>query len=154
VRGPFAAINADDFYGRDSFVSLARFMDDTASEPALHGMVGFVLRNTLSEHGAVARGVCEVGLNSQVHSITEMTGIRRDGDGIRGPHGPLTGDEAVSMNMWGFKPSLFPQLERLLEEFLADSGRDTKAEFYIPLVASRPLALCHAQFPLPGMGLD
>jgi NDP-sugar pyrophosphorylase family protein len=137
VTGPFAVINADDFYGREAYVNLSRFLDDTAADPTLYGMVGFLLRNTLSEHGTVTRGICDVGLNSQVRSIRETSGI---GGGSQGPGGGLTGEEIVSMNMWGFKPSLFPQLEMLWRDFLQKSGREEKTEIYIPVVVNQLIA--------------
>ncbi|MGH7978291.1 MAG: nucleotidyltransferase family protein [Limisphaerales bacterium] len=134
VCSPFAAINADDFYGVNSFQILAEHLRSGSTDFA---MIGFVLRNTLSEFGSVARGVCGTMKNGFLESITEITGIKREGPGIRGigPHGqviPLTGDETVSMNMWGFTPSLFAELRGRFEAFLCKSGNEQKSEFYIP----------------------
>jgi len=137
VTGPFAVINADDFYGRASFVELSRFLDDTAQDPHAYGMVGFVLKNTVSEHGTVSRAICEVGMNGNVQGLVEETRIEKAGDLIRCPGRTLTGQEHVSMNMWAFKPSLFPLLERGFEDFLKDHGSDPKAEFYIPTVVGQ-----------------
>ena len=129
VREPFAAINADDFYGRNSFRLLAEHLRSGSAD---YAMVGFQLRNTLSEFGSVARGVCECDANGYLRSVTELTKVERDGTGARAEDRRLSGDELVSMNMWGFTPALFPQLERLFTEFFKDAGQQPKAEFYIP----------------------
>jgi UTP-glucose-1-phosphate uridylyltransferase len=134
IRGPFAAINADDFYGANSFRVLAGHL---ASGSADFAMVGFILRNTLSEFGSVARGVCATADDGSLESVTEMTKIKREGAGIMatGPDGKihrLTGDETVSMNMWGFTPSLFGELRGRFEAFLRKHGNEEKSEFYIP----------------------
>jgi hypothetical protein len=134
VREPFAAINADDFYGATSFRVLAGHLCSGSGDFA---MVGFVLRNTLSEFGSVARGVCKTNSEGVLESVTEMTKIERDGAGAKtiGPDGKasaLTGEETVSMNMWGFTPALFGDLQKLFIEFLAGHGSEEKSEFYIP----------------------
>jgi hypothetical protein len=141
VDGPFAVINADDFYGKDSYAVLARFLDETAGDPSRYAMVGYVLRNTLSDLGAVARGVCTTDAHGSLVRITERTRIEKTPDGIRcllseGRWEKLTGDELVSMNIWGFKPSIFAHLQRELRRFLEVSGSDLKAEFFLPEVVS------------------
>ena len=133
VKTPFAAINADDFYGRHSFQMLA---DHLRAGTEDYAMVGFVLRNTLSEFGTVARGECKLS-GDYLTGVTELTAIERDGAGAkytdeRGQKHSLTGDEIVSMNMWGFTPAVFPQLERLFIRFLQKYGAEPKREFYIP----------------------
>lgn len=134
IRGPFAAINADDFYGANSFRVLAgHLMAGTAD----FAMVGFILRNTLSEFGSVARGVCRTSGDSFLESVTEMTKIERAHAGVTaagrdGSRLQLTGDETVSMNMWGFTPSLFEKLGERFEAFLRKYGNEEKSEFYIP----------------------
>jgi UTP-glucose-1-phosphate uridylyltransferase len=138
IREPFAAINADDFYGAHSFRVLAEHLQKGGGDFA---MVGFILRNTLSEFGSVARGVCQTTGDSLLESVTEMTKIERAGSGAKtvGPDGQplaLTGDETVSMNMWGFTPALFEQLRRLFVEFLNKNGKEEKSEFYIPGVVN------------------
>jgi UTP-glucose-1-phosphate uridylyltransferase len=138
---PFAVINADDYYGADSYRVLAKFMDDTPGEPFRYAMVGFVLRNTISEHGHVARGVCSADAGGRLRTVVERTRIEPGPQGIRflgedGQWHPLTGDELVSMNFWGFKPDLFPHLETQFAEFLRTSGRDVKAEFFVPTVVN------------------
>lgn len=134
IHGPFAAINADDFYGANSFRVLAGHLMSDSGDFA---MVGFVLRNTLSEFGSVARGVCQATPEGFLDSVTETTKIERDGTGAKasGPDGRilrLTGDETVSMNMWGFSLSLFDELRGRFVEFLRKHGSEEKAEFYIP----------------------
>jgi UTP-glucose-1-phosphate uridylyltransferase len=134
IHGPFAAINADDFYGANSFRALAAHLKSGSPDFA---MVGFVLRNTLSEFGSVARGVCTTTTGGYLESVTEMTKIERNGAGATaiGPDGTtlrLTGDETVSMNMWGFTPSLFDELRERFVAFLQQHGNEEKSEFYIP----------------------
>jgi len=134
IREPFAAINADDFYGRQAYQVLARHL---TSGTADYAMVGFILKNTLSDFGTVARGVSRVDANDYLTHIQEMMKIDRDGTGAKdtGPDGKitkLTGDEAVSMNFWGFTPALFPQLRVEFEKFLKRAGGEQKSECYIP----------------------
>jgi flavin-dependent dehydrogenase len=109
-------------------------------------MVGFVLRNTLSDFGSVARGVCQVSPEGFLKDIVELTKIERDGNGARNtdPAGNVTalsGDEPVSMNMWAFTPRVFDQLRGRFEQFLRQSGADAKAECYIPMTVGE---LVHA----------
>ena len=134
VREPFAAINADDFYGAQAYRLLAEHL---TSGTADYAMVGFILRNTLSEHGAVARGVSRVDGNHFLKSVVEMMKIERDGGGAKntgadGKITKLTGDEAVSMNFWGFTPAVFGQLRARFTAFLKKSGQEEKSECYIP----------------------
>jgi len=134
IHEPFAAINADDFYGAQGYSELARHL--TSDSPD-YAMVGFILRNTLSEFGSVARGVCRVNGDDTLQSIVELTKIERDGNGARntdsdGTVTKLSGDEPVSMNMWAFMPSVFDQLRERFEQFLERSGSDPKAECLIP----------------------
>lgn len=138
IDSPFAVINADDFYGADSYRVLAEFLrTETDDRKAHYAMVGFKLRNTLSAHGPVARGVCEVDDEQYLRSVTEHTHVVPRGeaavsmDGNGGEH-PLTGDEWVSMNMWGFTPSVFAQLRTRFASFLERHGREDRSEFFIP----------------------
>ena len=124
--GPFAVINADDFYGADSYRSLAGFLKETADDDLAYAMVGFVLRNTLSPHGAVARGVCHADDEGHLLDVREHTSIREKETGIVCEELyhtlTLTGDELVSMNMWAFKPSFFKCLDHEFVRFLASKG--------------------------------
>lgn len=153
VHEPFAVINADDFYGADSFAQLAKFLSSPAAHPrgfdpmsghraprtlaAQYALVGFTMANTLSEHGAVARGLCTSGAGGLLESITEQTGILAAdvGAGMK-----FSGSETVSMNCWGFTPALFAGLERQLAAFLNARGSDAKAEFYLPAAVSELIA--------------
>lgn len=141
VRGPFAVINADDYYGPGGFVKLALFLQ--ASEQGQYAMVGYRLDKTLSDHGSVSRGICQSDRGGYLVDITERTAIvRRDGSIIAEGTTPvsLSGDELTSMNFWGFTPDLFSRLERLFEEFLEERGEDSKAEFYLPAAVSDLIA--------------
>ena len=134
VRDNFAVINADDFYGADSFRQMARFFEKGPAAPGLPGfaLVGFRLGNTLSEHGAVSRGVCSVA-DGRLQSVVERTQIS---PAEVGPGRPYSGEEIVSMNCWAFTPAVFPLLERQLRTFLQAKGGDARAEFYLPAAIS------------------
>ena len=134
IREPFAAINADDFYGAQGYRELAGHLTSGSSD---YAMVGFVLRNTLSDFGTVARGVCRVSADGSLQSIEELLKIERDGDGARntdanGTVTKLSGDEPVSMNMWAFTPGIFDQLRERFAQFLERNGSKQKAECLIP----------------------
>jgi NDP-sugar pyrophosphorylase family protein len=136
VAEPFAVINADDFYGADSFRILGAHL---ASGSADYAMVGFTLRNTVSDFGSVARGVCELTTEGRLKSVVEVFGIEKQGQGVKPTaKAPadirLTGEEIVSMNMWGFNPSLFAHLRHDWAAFIAAHDQDEKAEFFIPTV--------------------
>lgn len=142
VKEPFAVINADDFYGADSFRQLADFLAAkgqpvATGEPARFAMVGFRLAQTLSEHGAVSRGVCETTAAGELATITERTGIL---PGEVGAGRAYRGDEIVSMNCWGFTPALFARLDEQWRAFLGAHGGDPKAEFYLPAAVSTTIA--------------
>jgi len=134
VETPFCVINADDFYGRGAFKTMVPFLKEQAA-PDLHALVAYRLRNTLSEHGTVSRGICVTDADACLLSAREVTAIARTEAGIVAESDPelaLTGDELVSMNFWGFHPSLFASLEAQFAEFLAARGGEMKSEFYIP----------------------
>jgi hypothetical protein len=138
VTTPFAVINADDFYGAESYAVLARHLEAGSGE---YAMVGFRLRETLSDSGAVARGVCQVNEGGLLESIVEMFNVERCGAGAKsadamGMVKMLTGDETVSMNVWGFTPAVFGQLREQFEGFLERHGGDQKAECYLPNTVS------------------
>ncbi|HEY4300528.1 MAG TPA: NTP transferase domain-containing protein [Candidatus Didemnitutus sp.] len=133
VRGNFAAINADDYYGPSAFATLASWWGrGSPGGIPEYALVGYRLAETLSEHGAVSRGVCATDAAGRLHSITEMTRIEHGAGGIRAGDQPLTGDEIVSMNFWGFTAEIFPQLDRLFSAFVRERGADPKSEFYLP----------------------
>ena len=132
IREPFAMINADDFYGADAFRVLSEHLRQTRIDSNDYSMVGFTLRKTLSEHGTVARGVCQVDSAGKLARIVEMLKIEKVGHGARQGDITLTGDEPVSMNFWGFTPTLFGYLRIELEKFLQQHGREEKSEMLIP----------------------
>jgi len=139
VLEPFAVINADDFYGRLSYEALGAFLSGVRPESNDFSMVGFTLRNTLSEHGHVARGVCEVDARGMLKGVVERTSIEQTGAGARyadqdGAWKELTGNEVVSMNMWGFTPAIFGRLQREFPRFLDTQSGNPKAEFFLPTV--------------------
>lgn len=139
VNGRFAVINADDFYGAESYRSLAAFLRDPAgARPTDFALQGFRIGPTLSAAGAVSRGLCRADRDGFLEAITEILEVRRHGDGggrytdARGGEQRLTGNELVSMNMWAFTPAVFDELERLFTDFLERSAGDPGAEFLLP----------------------
>jgi Nucleotidyl transferase len=142
---PFAAINADDFYGGETYEVVGKFLKTAAPENPHFAMAGYRLDHTLSEHGSVARGVCRVDANRRLITIDECTGIERAGNGIQqkeadGSVRKFRGDEPVSMNFWGLTPAVFPLIEDQLVSFLSTSSSDPKAEFYIPVAIGEMIA--------------
>lgn len=137
VHEPFAMINADDFYGRESFAVLGRRLAALEVDSSAYCMVGFTLSNTLSDHGTVARGVCRTDDRGFLTDIRELLQVRRTAEGAEdsgaGEVVKLTGREPVSMNMWGFTPHVFPQLDDSFRGFLAAHGGEPKSECYIPM---------------------
>ena len=139
VAEPFAVINADDYYGPRSYEQTKEFLVSGSDN---YAMVGFTLRNTLSEHGHVSRGVCQCDENMLLQKVTETTEITKAGDGAvfvdeNGDEKKLTGDEIVSMNLWGFGPDIFEHLQGQFKNFLDEHGNELKSEFYIPTVVDR-----------------
>jgi len=138
IDGPFAVVNADDYYGRESLKRIVTFLASAAG-PSDYAMVGYTLKNTLSEHGAVARGVAECDEHMFLRRVIERKKIEKTADGVRyldadgTPH-PLTGEEPVSMNLWGFQPSIFAHIEAQFAKFLTEHGREKNSELYIPFV--------------------
>jgi len=141
VHEPFAVVNADDFYGRGGFKAMADFLRRQAGSGSRYAVVGYGLRGTLSEHGSVARGVCEVDGRGFLTGIVERTSIEKTAEGIVYRHADgrstlLPEESVVSMNFWGFTPTYFAYTRREFERFLAQNIRDPKAEMYIPLVVN------------------
>ncbi len=155
IHEPFAVINADDFYGQESFRALARHFQSGSSD---YAMVSFVLRDTLSDFGSVARGICTLDASGYLSQIAELKGIERVGGHAvntdeAGHETKLSGNEAVSMNMWGFTPQVFPQLLDHFQEFLYEHAGDPKAECYIPSTINELIANGEARVKiLPGSG--
>ena len=134
ISEPFAAINGDDFYGRESFKIIN---DHYSSVNSGFAMAAFQLDKTLSDYGSVSRGICEQNLN-QLVAVVETHGIKKSsaGDIECDRDISLLGNELVSMNMWGFMPSIFDHLEKMFNEFLDENISDLKSEFLIPSVVN------------------
>jgi len=139
IKQPFGVINADDFYGRNAYGVLADFLRSQCCDETTYCMVGYRLANTLSEHGTVARGICTRSPDGFLLDVVERTDIEKFGNGARcrvedSNWQLLTGNESVSLNLWGFTPTLFASLEDLFGEFLQSQIDEYKAEFFIPTV--------------------
>ena len=141
VNEPFAIINADDFYGSDSFKKAYQFLTEECNA-TIQCIIGYELKRTLSENGSVSRGVCEVDEKGNLVSINERTKIYRN-DEAKITYEDETGlhevseDSPVSMNFWGFSPSIFGITQELFNEFLNESIDNPKSEFFIPIVADK-----------------
>lgn len=138
INEPFCALNADDFYGFNAYKVMADFLKESQN-PYEYSMVGYKLDNTLSDFGSVSRGICQVNQNNELESIVETKKIFKKGDRIiseepDGSEKVLSGDETVSMNIWGFKTSIFPVLEEKFTQFLKTEIDTPKSEMYIPSV--------------------
>lgn len=134
IHGPFAVINADDYYGQDAFVKMQKFLSKRNPQNSIC-MVGFSLKNTLSQNGAVTRGICNIKRNKLV-GITETKGIRAFGNAIITENGQrLPEDSICSMNMWGLNSFIFDVLEERFLDFLENtSPDDLTAEFLLPCI--------------------
>ena len=142
VNTPFAVVNADDFYGRDSYAQLHACLASLDTGATDYAMVGFRLEETLSPHGSVSRGICSTAPDGYLESIVEHKKIEQLGDRIfnvwdDGSSVDLRSDSIASMNMFGFTPSVFPLIDQEFSRFLNQSATDPKAEFYIPTLMTR-----------------
>lgn len=136
IDQPFAVINADDYYGPNSFrVIEAQLEKMAADDRDEYAMVGYTLRNTLSEHGTVSRGICQCDDQMYLTGINEATTIRKDGQQAvneeQGNEMDLAGDEIVSMNLWGFAPDFFGHLQQQFNDFLPQRAHEAKSELFI-----------------------
>ena len=140
IREPFAVINADDFYGKESFEVLDKFLMGVEGKQNKYCMVGYRVCNTLSEHGSVSRGVCQTDANRCLTDVVERTNIERKNGQIvfteDGKDFPLDEHTPVSMNMWGFTPEYFDYSEQAFREFVQQYGQELKKEFYIPTLVN------------------
>ena len=144
VEGPFAVINSDDFYGREAYAAIYRFLTENET-PHHYAMLGYQLRNTVTEFGSVARGVCHVE-NGFLHDITERTKIFKRGDDAAFTEDgvtftPISGDTLVSMNFWGFTPQILEEIWAKFPAFLEENlpVNPEKCEFYLPTVVGDQL---------------
>ncbi|MCF6169876.1 MAG: nucleotidyltransferase [Bacteroidales bacterium] len=139
INEPFAVINADDFYGKEAYETIAGFLVKQARQKGNYAMVGYKLKNTLSDFGSVSRGVCEIE-NSLLTDVVERTSIVRKDGGIvyedDGKEQSIPDDAIVSMNFWGFTPDFFAQTEMDFKAFIVENASQLKAEFYIPYVVN------------------
>ncbi|MCE5332249.1 MAG: nucleotidyltransferase [Bacteroidales bacterium] len=141
IKEPFAVINADDFYGQESFAILADFLRSVEGKQNEYCMVGYHVGNTLSESGSVSRGVCVINENDYLQNVVERTHIEEKGGTIvyldeNGEEVAIPANTPVSMNMWGFTPDYFDYSLEYFKEFLAENGQKLKSEFYIPLAVN------------------
>jgi hypothetical protein len=137
IDGPFAVINADDFYGREAFESLAKFFAD--APPHHHAMVGYTLKNVLSEYGSVSRGIAARDAEGFLKDMKEHTVIVREGDKIISRNEgnmELDAEVPVSMNCWGFQADAFDLTEKMFVEFVEKNHQNPSAEFYIALMVT------------------
>jgi len=138
VKEPFCALNADDFYGKNGYKIMSDFLISSTDDSEF-SMVGYQLKNTLSDFGSVSRGICSVDENQNLKKIVETVKIFKKGDAAisveeDGSETPMTGNESASMNMWGFKPSIFNTIESKFVDFLKTEIDKPKSEMYIPSV--------------------
>lgn len=144
IEEPFAVINADDFYGKESFELMKTFLNEECSEKR-YAVMGYELGKTLSKHGSVSRGVCTVNEQGNLETITERTKVYRDNGNIiykddEGEEHVASSRTPVSMNYWGFHPNIFSLLEERFQDFLGENIAKNKAEFLIPSVVDYYIA--------------
>lgn len=154
VKEPFCVINADDFYGRESYQKMADFLNNEITDSQF-SMIGFQIDKTLSEYGSVSRGVCEVDSNGNLAEIHERTKVyfKNDESGNKGivfeeegRQYPLNAETRVSMNFWGFTPKVFELSASMFKEFALSNTDNPKAEFFIPIVAEKLIRNKQASF--------
>lgn len=150
VHEPFCVINADDFYGRDAFEKMHAFLTTEVSS-SLYALMGYEVDKTLSEFGAVSRGICKVDENGNLKQIDERTKVyKKDGvivhEDDNGTATPLDDDDRASMNFWGFNTAVFEQTKQLFVDFVHKNEHNPKAEFFIPLMADGLIKTGEAAF--------
>ncbi|WP_461453618.1 nucleotidyltransferase family protein [Mucilaginibacter sp.] len=141
INEPFCVINADDFYGYDSFEKMAKFLTTEVADDK-YSLIGYQIDKTLSDYGSVSRGVCKVDDNGNMIEVNERTQVYfKDGGKVvyeeGGVETELPTDTRVSMNFWGFTPAVFKQSEQMFRDFVAANENNPKSEFFIPLVADK-----------------
>ena len=140
IHEPFMVINADDFYGKESFEVMANFLNEVNGQEGKYCMAGYRVGNTLSEHGTVSRGVCATDENGFLTDVVERTAIEnKDGHIVYQDNGvdvEIPFETPVSMNMWGFTPEYFAYAEEDFKAFLTENAQELKAEFYIPTLVN------------------
>jgi hypothetical protein len=141
VQENFAVINADDFYGKEAFQVMADSLKSIDKKSTNFNMMGYVLKNTVSDYGSVSRGECQVDAEGCLTGITERTHIEKNGNGLLFKDDsdnlvPISEETIVSMNFFGFTPKYFEVSSSLFEEFLEENYKEPKAEFFIPLAVN------------------
>ena len=141
INEPFAVTNADDYYGTEAYQLVADFLSQKAAKDH-YAMIGYVLSNTISDHGEVNRGVCNMDDNKHLLTMTERKGVGRAGDGTlyfteEGVQYPLFESTIVSMNLFGFHQTIFAEIERGFEQFVRENYQNPTAEYYIPLIINK-----------------
>ena len=144
IKEPFAVINGDDYYGKDSFMILGDWLREHENTKGVYSIVGFELDNTLTECGGVSRGICAYDSDQHLTDVaehlnifTESDGVVRGDNSITGERVALDGKALCSMNMWGFTPDYFEYSESLFSDFLEQNMDQLKKEFYIPYAVDR-----------------
>ena len=149
INEPFCVINADDFYGLDSFQKMVSFLTEEVTG-SNYSMIGYEIAKTLSDFGSVSRGVCKVSHDGYLEEIIERTKVLRDGEAVvyeeDGKQYPLALETRVSMNFWGFTPEVFKLAEELFREFAQTHQEDPKSEFFIPIIVETLLNSEKADF--------
>lgn len=149
IKEPFCVINADDFYGRDSFLKMANFLTTEVADDNF-SLMGYEIANTLSEHGSVSRGVCKVSNTGFLESIIERTKVyAKNGLSVyeeKDVINPLDKEAKASMNFWGFTPSIFGITQRMFKKFALENASNPKSEFFIPLLADELIQSQNAKF--------
>ena len=141
INEPFCVINGDDFYGADAFIQIAEYLKQQKDDSTAYCMVGYQLARTLSDYGFVSRGICETDNNATLLKVTECTQIKRIGTVIcykdaQEENQPLSEEQVVSMNFWGFTPAFFKDLKVSFEKFIQKNNNQLRSELYIPTVLS------------------
>lgn len=151
LNQPFAVINADDFYSKEAFEVMARYLEKLENTSSNYSMVGYRLKNTLSENGSVSRGVCS-SVDGFLSDVVERTKIYTSNSNIvfeeNDQVNEIDGDSLVSMNFWGFTPKFFNQMEDDFRQFINDNSHNLKAEFYIPYVVNNLIEAKQAKVKL------
>ncbi|ASB48189.1 nucleotidyltransferase family protein [Alkalitalea saponilacus] len=138
INTPFAIINADDFYGQKAYQQAVDFIASSTRDNE-YAMIGYALKNTLSDYGTVSRGICGSDAENNLTEVTERTKIGKEGDKVffyeEDQKGELNPEAPVSMNFWIFKPEFFGHLEEGFKQFLKEKGHEMKSEFYFNIQA-------------------
>jgi len=150
INEPFCVINADDFYGYDSFEKMAKFLTSEVADDK-YSLIGYQIGKTLSDYGSVSRGVCKVDDNGNMIEVNERTQVYfKNGGKVvyeeGGVETELSTDTRVSMNFWGFTPAVFKQSEQMFRDFVSTNEDKPKSEFFIPLVADQLIKSAIASF--------